>query len=227
SEILAGAAFGHRWRYFAGDAGFGDVLGDDEYDGLEQTRVDVISSAGVFAPKQRRKNTDYREHCTGDVDDRGSGAQRHAGRTSHISKPAHHLRRLVQKIASFIWPRQESTDATGHDSRICLLEILIRKSQAFEHARPVIINHDIGGLDELQKGIFPLFAFEIDGYAALARIEGKEIALVPAAIARLVPGARTLYLDDIGAKLREDHGCNRASDDMAKLQHADSLQWKR
>ena len=100
------------------------MLAHQEYDRFEQRAFDQPALAGAVALLQRQHGAQRAEQAAHDVDHRGAGAQRPAGRAGHVGQPAHHLHNLVERRPLFVRPRQEALQRAVDEARIDLLQVL-------------------------------------------------------------------------------------------------------
>src|ERR1700686_3751023 len=129
-----------------------------------------------MSPLQRRENTDHTEHAAGDVDHRGTGAQRSPRRSGHIRESAHHLRNLVERDAILVWPAQEPLRGTIEQPRVIERDHVVSESQTFESTGAEIFDEDVHGPRQSARDSEASRRFQVQAYAALVAIVHREIA---------------------------------------------------
>src|SRR4029079_12548303 len=101
---------------------------------------------------------------------------------------------------------------------------------AVEHARPEILDHHVGRLEQLAHDLLSIGLGEVERDALLAAVEGhEEVAFAigaagarTGAFARVVTAVGVLDLDDLGAHVREYLRAERPGDDAREVDDADA-----
>ncbi len=146
---------------------------------------------------------------------------------------AHYARHgLCHEIeAGPVGPRSglaKAGNARINDPRVDGRDHFIVDAEALHDARPVIFDDDIGGLGELQKGRPAGRVFQVERDASLVAVQVEETHAVGSLhleahrAARLVAAARRLDLDDVGAKIGQQHGAERAGHHLRHVEHFDA-----
>src|SRR5207237_1406917 len=85
---------------------------------------------------------------------------------------------------------------------------VVAQAQAVHHAGPELFGNDVRCLDQATQFIDGAFFLEVDGNAAFAAVEQREVYAGVAELghitAHLIPPAGTLDLDDLGPGLGQD-----------------------
>jgi hypothetical protein len=118
-------------------------------------------------------------------------------------------------------------DRAVDDRRLERADVVVTETQAVHHAGPVVLDDDIGGLDE-RAGLLDIAGIlQIERDRALVAIERGEVLAVAVGDGRpraqRIAALRMLDLDDIGAHVRQQHAAIRPGGDVAKLDDPDSL----
>ena len=79
-----------------------------------------------------------------DVDDRGAGAQRLAGRPGHVGKPAHELHHLVERRAVLVGAGEKAFERAIDEPRIDRRQRVIAAAEALHRAGRVILEQHVG-----------------------------------------------------------------------------------
>ena len=105
-----------------------------------------------------------------------------------------------------------------------------------EPGSPVLDQH-VGALQQREEDLLSVRGAEIEGDPALVGVQRQEedalfrvglIVQEGATTASLVTAARRLYLDHIGAEVRQDLPAERSAGERRKLQHAypgEQIEW--
>ena len=101
--------------------------------------------------------------------------------------------------------------------------------KALQYAGAEVVENDIGLGHEGVEGLAAFLGAEIERDAPLVAIETEEVGAltieeIRAQLARGVPRARLLDLDDVGAEVGQEPACERPPKDGGELEDADVLQ---
>ena len=185
----------------------------------------------------------------------GGGAEVHHGETHagravfrvsrHRHHPGHRLNgtvvgRRLGRRAGLAVARDRTIDQVGLDC----LHRLIPEAEAVDHARPEVLHHDVGVLDQPSDDFESARVFEVERQRPLVGIHGQEErrhaglanVVVGADAAALVAGAGFLDLDHIRAQQPELHGRERTGEHLGKIDdpnageslgHGEVPRWRR
>ena len=198
------------------------MLHHQEGGGFEQRGFDQLAAAGALALAQCRLHADDGEHAAHDVDDRGAGAQRLAGRPGHVGKPGHELHDFVERRAVLVGAAEKALERAIDQARICFRKIVVAAAEPVHGAGRVVLDHDVGCCRQAMQQRAAFVGLEVDGDAALVAVEGAEEA---GGKADQPPGGiagHRLDLDHVGAEIGEDQARARAHDGVAEFEHANA-----
>jgi hypothetical protein len=138
-----------------------------------------------------------------------------------------------QVLAGLLGHRSGAAEAAGRgvdEVGLALLERVVAEAQPIEHARTEVLDHHMGGVDQLEHQLAPLGRLEIDGQAALVAVGAKEkpahagdvgLGRRPSA---LVGAAGRLDLDHVGAHVGKVLGRRGSLQIVAEADDSDVIQ---
>ena len=192
------------------------------------SRMDA--GVAVASSDEPRKHSEHRVDTTGQVGQRDPDPRRRSvGIAGVVQVPGV---RLHNQVEGRPVPRRsgltEAGDGCGHDCRIAQGHGVVVDSEAGEHARPKVVDHRVGGFDQLQEGFPAALVAKIHGHALLVAVhEQVDRALVAQRgdswIAVGVTG-NGLDLDDRRPEIGQDRAAERSGDHLTQFQDGDSLQ---
>ena len=106
------------------------------------------------------------------------------------------------------------------------LQALVAEAQLLHHARPEVLGHHVGAVDELQRDLAAAGRLQVEGDAALVAVGGEKegaLAVVPdvAAGPMPLPGPiRALDRDDVGAEVGQHLDAHGAEQKVVEADHA-------
>src|SRR5258708_18276501 len=97
--------------------------------------------------------------------------------------------------------------------------------QAFQRARPEILDDDVRLRDELVEQRAPARMLEVERYAFLVSIDAEEVRALGSEkwrtpLTRVVAAARLFDLDDARAEVREQHCAIRSRENSSQVQNS-------
>ena len=110
-------------------------------------------------------------------------------------------------------------------------ERVVAEAEAVQHARAVVLDHDVGRQAQLADAGQVVGVLEVGDDAALVAVDRGEVVAEPLAVglrdrgpgAHLVAG-RALDLHHVGAEVGEQQGRERAGRDVAELDDPDAVE---
>src|SRR5713101_7816672 len=115
-------------------------------------------------------------------------------------RTAHRLRDRLVSLAVEILAGAEALDRSVDDARVDLANALPREALAIQYARPEVLDHDIGALNQFGQDLPALLGLEVEREAPLVAVEHREVEAVDARdVAELGarrPGRRQPLLHD-------------------------------
>ncbi len=178
---------------------------------------------------QGRQHADRRMQRGVAVDDRGGGAERAADRRAgQVHQPAHRLAQRVKGRAVAIGAVLAKTrHRAQNDIGLYFAQPVIAKAHLVHDAGAEILQHDVGGLDQLREHLLAAGVAQVEAEALLAAVVDREIDALPAHQRRRLAGflaAQFLDLDDFGAEVGEDHAAARPGLVARQLQDPDPVE---
>ena len=192
--------------------------------------LDPLALAGALALIERGEDAGDRVDAGAAVADLRAGHGRRpvlpAGRAG---RPAHALRDILIGLAIGVRPGAEPLDRGVDDPRVQLLKALPGEALPVEHAGAEILDDDVAAPDQLLDHRLALRRLQVDGDAALVRVQHREIEAVGALhVLQLAAGdvaaAGHLDLDHVGAHPRQQLRPGRARLDMAQIENAHTFE---
>ena len=201
-------------------------VGDEGDAGLQHVDLDAMAAAAALALEQRAENAVAGKHSGGVVRDRRSARLRTLRIELQAGDPAQRHRDVVVGRTRAVGPRRaESGDRAMDQPRIGGREDVGSQAELFEHARPKVLQQDVGTRDELEHDRASRLAAQVEADAALAAVVGHEVgAVLPAAEAAEGIALRRLDLDHLGAEIDQHHAGQRRRDHGAELDHAHAFE---
>ena len=200
-------------------------------DRLVQREVDALPGAGRLAGPERQEHPDHAVE-PGDVVGQGRRARRDRW-TVGLAGQVGEARERVGDPGEAGQVAVRARLAVGRHPdedhpRVQLLHRLVVEAPPLEHPGPEVLDHDVDLGDELAEDLAPLRRPEVEGdrplVAALAEPHQRVAAVGPGAeAAEVVPGARSLDLDDVGTELTEHRRAVRPGDVGAEVEHPDAV----
>ena len=115
------------------------------------------------------------------------------------------------------------------DPRIRPAHRLVAEPEAVQHARPIVLDQDVGGLDQPPQHLFALIALQVERHAALVAVrEEEEDALAVEERLRAGPGSlirastRWLDLHHVGAQVGKELYAGRALQKVGEAEDVDA-----
>lgn len=99
------------------------------------------------------------------------------------------------------------------DARLPLSHLVVADAEAFDDARAVVLDNDVGIFEQAPEDLEPFGALEVEQHAALASVD-----VVVETDAALALGR--IDLDDVRAELSESAAAGRTSEDDTKVEDA-------
>ncbi len=103
-----------------------------------------------------------------------------------------------------------------------------REPDLLHDAGPEVVEHDVGGRDQLAQHLLAFGAAQVERQRALVAVERREVEAEAVAhdalLAHRVAVVDVLDLDHLGAHVREEHRAERAGQDARQVDDADALQ---
>ena len=190
---------------------------------FQQRGVDPLPLAGSLALVERDHDPLRHLQARCQVRDRRADAHRPLSRLArHGHQAAHALRDLIDAGTRDIRPvLAEARDRAIDDARVHGLHGLIIDAEAMLHVRPVVLDHDVGGLDELEEDRPTLVRLQIQRDAALVALDVLEIGPVAGAAGGLrgVRVLRCLDLDHVRAPVAKLADRGRAGAHARQVEH--------
>ena len=179
-------------------------------------------------PVERGEDTLGREHAGERVPEGYVHARRRlSGEAVDVADAAHGLGHRSEAGAACVRTGLPvAGDARQHDARVDLGEPVVAEVPLLERARPEVLRHHVGVLDEAEQQLLAAGNAQVERDALLvAGLDGppQRTALV----ARLAPVADRvglsgrLDLDDLGAQIAEQASGERPGQQRSELDHAD------
>jgi hypothetical protein len=121
----------------------------------------------------------------------------------------------------------EAADGAKDDSKVDGFEGLVSDGQAIKHARTAALNYDVCPRHQLEEEFATVFGLEIEADASLVPVCTQEVGAlstyeVGPERSRHVAAWR-LDLNDVGAKIPQDHRREGAGEHLGKVEHHDTL----
>ena len=168
-----------------------------------------------------------REERAADVGNRHAGlGRRLAGMAGDAHHPGHRLRDQIEARA--LRPRPglaEARDAGIDQARIDRGQRRVIDAEPLGDAGAVILDQDVGGLDQAVEHLACRLALQIEREAALVAVQVEEAEAVIAleleahGAAGLVAAVGRLDLDHVGAHVAQQHGAERPGHHLADVEH--------
>ena len=200
--------------------------------GLVQGHVDHLAlaraaPAGGITVAQRHQRADHAVQRGDRVADRNADPHRRPVRVPrHVADAAH---ALADRAKARLVAHRTSLAVAGqphHDrGRIQRPQLLVAEAPLFEHAGPVVLDHDVGVAGQPLRNLLRTRILQIQRDRALvARLHvppkrGAVVQMAPRADRIATVGG--LDLDHVGAELRHHARRERAGDQRAQLEHLD------
>ena len=151
--------------------------------------------------------------------------RRAAGEPGDTHQPAHPLGHQVEPAPIAVRPAPAKTrDAGVDESRVDLRQLIVTQPQPVHHPRTEVLRHNVRRLHHATKHTLALIRAQIQRNAPLVSVQrqkaGGEPVLIPTPHApRVVPAARPLDLDNVGAHIGQQHRAHRPRHNLRQIQH--------
>ncbi len=214
-----------------------DVRREHHERDVQHRAVDVLALAGALALEQRAGEGEGAHRAGRVVDDRRADLDRmdirRAGRRHHAGQRLDGV--VVGRLVSARAVLSEGGHRAVDQLRIDLLHVFVADAEGRECAGPVILDHDVGVLDELLEDRAAALLLQVEGDGPLVRALRHEAGshvppvqcAVVAGLAALVALHRVLDLDHVGAVVGQQLAAPRAGQHAAQVEHAHALQGPR
>ena len=188
--------------------------------------------ACLLAAAEREQRADGAIEA-GDVVGKRGGARRQrrpAGDAGEMSEAAEGVRNAGEARAVLVGASLAvARDAHQHQAGVHGLQLVRPQAPLLHGAGPEILAEDVGLGDEALEERSTLGLAEVEGDGLLvALLREPSIAVAALAgrpeFAQRIARPRLLDLDDLGAELAEDGGCERPSDEGRKVDDADAME---
>ncbi len=174
---------------------------------LEQRRLHPLALTRALALVQRDEDAEREVEAGGEVRHRDAHARRLGARQpGDAHQPAHALRDLVDATALGVRARlPEAGDRAEHDAWVAGVDRLVVEAEARLHRRAHVLDQDVGGVDQPEQQLTPLFRLEVEGQRALVAVEVLEVGAAAGAEdrARVLGVHRHFDPDHVGAPVGE------------------------
>src|SRR4030095_2330580 len=104
----------------------------------------------------------------------------------------------------------------------------VAETEALGHPGDEVLENDVGAARQLDDDLQPLGVLQVDCDRALVAIDRGEAqahaVLAGAEVAHVVPAARALHLDDVGAEVGQHRGAVGTGDDPGEVEDANALE---
>ena len=215
----------HRAWLVAGHLVFDHVLRDQEQAVLEQPDADV-GTPGLAAALliERRENRDRPEHAAHDVVGRRADALGLRHGAGHGGEAGHHLHDFVEGRAVLVRTGQETLVTRDDQIRMSRLDLVEAETLLRQQSVAKILEEYISGIEQLVHRLAVVGLGQVQHNAALAAIEQRKERYAHAAERTSLVAGRRLDLDDLCAKLSQDHAAARAHHHVGHLDHPHARQ---
>ncbi len=199
---------------------------------LHQAGVDPAALPGALPPHDGREDAHGEQGGPVVVDDRRARRPRPRAR---LAGDGHHPeQRLGQEIlAGLVGIRAIRAVARGRridQAGLALFQRRIAEPQLLHHARPEVLGHHIGRIDQPQRDLPALGGLEIDGDAALVAV-GTQIENALAVVPDVAAGPvalpcpfRILHGDHIGTEIAQHLDAHGAQQKVVEADHTNAAQ---
>ena len=223
---LVGGAHGHR--EFAVGEKAADHGAEERQLALEHGHVDGLAPPGPLLHPQRQHDSEGRVHARRHVRNRRSRAHAPAAFLArHRDHAALGLEDQVERGAITIGAvLAEAGHRAVDDAGVVLARRRIGQAQAFERARPVVLEDDVCARHELEEELLAPRMLEVHLDPLLVAVQAHEVRSLAARQrraprARDVAGTLGLQLDHPRAEVGEHGGAERAGEGVAQIDDGD------
>ena len=196
---------------------------------VEHRHVEVTAGAAALPREERRRDPPRGEHPRAHVAD-GFAHQRR--RALRITGDAH---QSAQRLDDDVVGRRrgvrpglpEARDAAVDQARIRLGQFAISDTELVGHARPEVLDHDVGALSELPRNATSFRVPEVEANALLVAVQHREaraLAVDHDAHVALVVAARGLDLHHSRAEVAEHRGAVRPGQHAREIEDQQPFQ---
>ncbi|HSZ42509.1 MAG TPA: hypothetical protein VK817_21315 [Trebonia sp.] len=202
-------------------------LGQEVRHRLEHRDLHDVPAAVDAPPDERGHDALGRVKARDRVGDRRAGDARRPRVQRHAQHPAVGLRdRVVRRTLCVGAVGAEAADRAVDQARVEAEQALGADVQALGGAGSEVVDEHVGGGDQVVEDLLVSGVPVVDGDAALVVVKRLERRGVhrPVVAAEGIAGARLLHLDDVGAKVRQQHRRERAGDEGPLLDDAQTVQ---
>ena len=193
---------------------------------LQKRRVHPASLTGLLALEQRDEDADGCVEPARQIRDGYSDPHRPlAGQARDPHQPAHSLRDLIESGTQAVRPvLPEPGDAGVDDPPVHRPARGVVDPEARLHVRTIVLDHDVGALDEAHERRSTGRVLEVQGHRPLVAVEVLEVRSVPCAPhpAGLVDGLGGFDLDDVGTPVRELAHGGRTGAHPCQIEHREA-----
>src|SRR4051794_40384504 len=192
--------------------------------------LDALAAAGVRALVERRADRAEQVDRVARVADLRAGRDRRAVlEPGGAHRAAGRLGDVLVRLGVLERARAEALQRRVDQARVELVQVLPREPEPVHDARPEVLDHDVGSVDELAEDLLALVGLHVEGEAPLVAVEHREVQRVHVRqIAELAAGdvtaAGLLDLDDVGSHPREELRADRAGLHVRHVDDADALE---
>ena len=199
------------------DAAVGEVVlghvGEERDLDVQQAEVDVLAAAGPESLDQGGADGQGGEEAAAEVADRDPAPRRLAARLAgdrHAA--AHGLDDEVEGGQVAVGPvRAEGAQRAGDQVGLDRAHGLGGQAEAPHDAVTEVVDHRVGGPDQLEEDLAPSLRAEVDGHALLVPVDGQEVGALPVHERRShgpdgIALLGVLDLDHLGPHVRQQHG---------------------
>ena len=200
---------------------------------VEQRHVDVAALARGLGPHQARQQPDHAGHARHEVDHRHAEPRRRvfrlAGQAHQAGFRLHEI--VVARPGGALVVAAIGRDMQADHAWVDRFQAGIIEPELFRLVAAQIVDDGVGGSRQPAKGRLPRFRLQVERDAFLVGAPALEILAViiaqqvgANAPARIAAGSGVLDLDDVGAKIGQEHGSVRRGAELLQRQHPQALQ---
>ncbi len=197
--------------------------------GLEQRGLDHLAPAGLEAMGVGGEDAHGREDAAGDVGEWCPALDRRPARAlaGDAHDPAHRLRDQIEAAAMAVGSGPAKAGERAVDqARIALAQLLVVEAELRERARPVVLDHDVGILEQARQHPLAARGLEVEHDAPLVAVDHHERGRLAVDHRQPAPGvvaARDLLdLDHVGAHVGQHQRAGRPRHDVCQIDHLEA-----
>ena len=194
----------------------------------------MLTLAGLVAMAQRCQDAVDRVQAGDDVDERHADFRRVTRlRPGHRHEPAHGLHEQVVAGQVLAVTGAEAADRAHDRARVGGSEFVVPQAHAFERAGLEVLDHHVGAERECLRLGATLGGREIEPARGLVAVDRREVRRLAvrsvgrSPVARVVTGAGSLDLHDLGPEVTEQHRGVRTREHSGEVRDDDAVEGAR